>query len=348
MTPRIALVVATYNRERALARLLDRMRAQDLPPAAWELWIAVDGSTDGTADLLAAAQSRADMPLRWFAQGNTGQAGARDAAIARAVAPTVVVIDDDMDVPPTFLSAHAAAVADHPERTVAIGRVVPQDDWRDKPLYEAVREDFMTRLHARLALAREAPTATAFVTQNVSFPRALYLAVGGFDRALRLDEDRELGIRLERAGARFVFAPEAWAVHLSEIGSYEKWRKRQYEYGRYAVEVWRKHGCDVALHPLRNLVNGSRANAWTVGACRGRPGLTRAAVSALRALGEALRSLSFPAGLATHKAIIALEFHQGVADALGGWGSLRKETEAFASHPERPRLPTASGRMTKD
>ena len=56
---------------------------------------------------------------------------------------------------------------------------------------------------------------------------ACTLDVGGFDQSLRLFEDAELGMRFERAGAKMRFSPGARAVHRSDIGSDQKWEKRQ-------------------------------------------------------------------------------------------------------------------------
>jgi glycosyltransferase involved in cell wall biosynthesis len=342
----LVLIIATYQREKALSRILDALVVQTLPQSEWEIVVAVDGSTDGTLDLLAKEVERRRLPLRYFYQENAGQAAARDCAIRMCDAATVVIVDDDMEIPPGFLAAHYVLSKEMPEPTVVVGRVVPPDDWKARPLYEAVREDFMASLHRRLAVAGAVPTATAFVTQNVSFPRKLYLDVGGFDPLLRLDEDRELGMRFEHAGARFVFGTDAWAIHRSDIGSFSKWLRRQREYGRYAVQVWQKHGREAALHPCRNFVNGSVANSLIVRFCAGQIERTELLGKILRFLGEHLRGLSFVLGLATHKALIALEFHQGVSESLGGWKAFREAASHFRNDPQRPSGPTGSGPMT--
>ena len=186
--------------------------------------------------------ARATLPLQYQVQANAGQSVARHNGILRTTAPHVIVIDDDMEVCPEFVEEHLAASQRGPGDVVVIGKVVPEKTFMKKPLFTAVGEHHLLLLHARLESGEQPPTATAFVTQNVSFPRALYLEQGGFDASLRLDEDRELGIRLERAGATFVFAPKAWAIHHSDVGSYDKWSKRHYDYGKYALQIWEKHG----------------------------------------------------------------------------------------------------------
>jgi len=342
--PQVALVIATFNRARPLERLLECLERQTVARDAWEIVVAVDGSTDDSEKVLAAWSERGTLPLRYLVQPNAGQAAARHNAVLQTSAEHVIVIDDDMEVCPEFVAEHLAESRKAPGSTVVIGKVVPERAFLKKPLYAAVNEHHLYLLHARIEAGEQPPTATAFVTQNVSFPRALYLQIGGFDPSLRLDEDRELGIRLERAGATFVFSPGAWATHHSNIGSYDKWFQRQYEYGKYAVQIWNKHGKSPLLHPLRNFVNGSRLNRALVSLVCPDDRRSRFVTSALQRLGGVLQraDLVKPA-VATHKAIQAVRYHQGVRDALGSWRALRANEREFLADPARPTEPTGRG-----
>jgi glycosyltransferase involved in cell wall biosynthesis len=344
MNPGIAVVIATYNRAGLLERVLENLRRQTLPREAWEVIVAVDGSTDGTEALLTRWTADRSMSIRYFFQPNAGQSVARHNGILRTSAERIVVIDDDMEICPEFLAEHLASSKRDPEKTVVIGKIVPESEFMRKPLCAAVVEHHLLMLHRRMEQGTQLPTATAFATANVSFPRALYLEVGGFDASLRLDEDRELGIRLERAGGFFVFAPGAWAIHHSDIGSFEKWSRRQYEYGKYAVQIWRKHERSPYLHPLRNFVNGSRLNRALVTLVCPKDQRADRVTVALRHVGDLLQRVDLlgPA-VATHKAIQAVRYHQGVRDALGSWGALRTSEQEFLSDPERPRGPTGVG-----
>ena len=113
-----------------------------------------------------------------------------------------------------------------------------------------MREYNMSQLHGKMAHGQLNPTGTHFMTGNAGFSRSFYNEVGGFDPRLRLNEDSELGYRFERHGAEFVFCDEASAVHHSNIGTYDKWILRQYDYGKYAVYVWEKFDRNINLHPL--------------------------------------------------------------------------------------------------
>ena len=342
--PAIALVLATYNRAVPLERLLRALEKQTLPRSTWEVIVAVDGSTDDTEKLLERWVAKKSLPLRYLVQANAGQSVARHNGILRTPAEHVIIIDDDMEVCPEFVAEHLAASKIVPGKVVVIGKVVPETAFMKKPLFTVVQEHYGHLLHQRLERGEQVPTATAFITQNVSFPRAMYLAVGGFDPSLRLDEDRELGIRLERAGARFVFSAGAWAIHHSDVGSYAKWSRRHYDYGKYALQIYEKHGESVLLHPLRNFVDGSRLNRALVFLVCPDDRRSRVAESVLRWTGNTLQRLHVlrPA-VYTHKAIQAVRYHQGLRDALGSWDTLRRMEREYVRSPDRPHAPTGSG-----
>lgn len=293
--------------------------------------------------LLERWRARDELPLHFFYQDNAGQAKARHQAILKTTAPRIVVIDDDMEVCPDFLVQHLKAASSDPEHAIVIGKVFSAPGWMKKPLFTAVGEAGMLRLHARLE-AGEKPNASAFVTQNVSFPRALYLAAGGFDFALRLDEDRELGLRLERRGAHYVYAKMAWAIHHSDVGSFEKWQRRQYDYGSYACQVWEKYGFDPFVHPLRDYLNGNALNRFAVSLCVPSDRRVELACWLLRYGGTVLQKLRLYApALATHKALRSLRYHQGVRDHLGSWEALVREATRYGAQESRPLEPTGSG-----
>ena len=49
---RISVIIPTYNRRHVLERTLPGVLAQDFPPQDYEVIVVMDGSTDGTAELL--------------------------------------------------------------------------------------------------------------------------------------------------------------------------------------------------------------------------------------------------------------------------------------------------------
>ena len=97
------------------------------------------------------------------------------------------------------------------------------------------------------------PQGTDLCTGNVSMRRADYLAVGGFDPTFERSEDAELGVRLEKAGARLQFSEAAHSVHGSDHTELETWRARAFRYGVHDLRLSRKHREWTQASPFRFL-----------------------------------------------------------------------------------------------
>lgn len=340
----ITLVIATYKRPDALSMVLASLMRQTLDPSAFDVSVVIDGVDEFERDyraLLDDYRERAPFRLRYEFQKNAGQSVARHRAILGSATRWICVIDDDMDLMPEFVASHLAALEEGGDKTVVIGRVIPEEGWQQAPLYEAIRTSHMLEWHEVLGRGATRPSGYTLVTQNVAFGREFYLEVGGFDSHLRLGEDSELGLRFEFAGGNFVFSSGAAAIHRSRVGSYDTWLRRSIEYGRSGVYIYDKLGHDIRTHPLRNLVNGSRLNALAVHTVCWSDAVAQSAIAALRTTGTLLQRIGLvgPA-IATHKAILAVAYHLGVKRTWGSWGRLLAEKRAFATAADAPHEPT--------
>ena len=65
MTPTISIAMTTFNGAAFLREQLDSLAAQTLPPA--EVHIGDDGSTDATADIVAAWAAQTPFPVHFHA-----------------------------------------------------------------------------------------------------------------------------------------------------------------------------------------------------------------------------------------------------------------------------------------
>ena len=68
---RISVVIPTYNRRQALTRCLDTLFEQDFLPIERELIVVVDGSRDGTGEMLRPLCNRGELFV--VEQENKGQ-----------------------------------------------------------------------------------------------------------------------------------------------------------------------------------------------------------------------------------------------------------------------------------
>lgn len=241
-TPRVSVVLATFNRPASLERLLRQLAVQTLDPREFEVVVVDDGSEPPVDTALGALT----LPygLKVMRQANAGAAAARHQAILAARGEILVITDDDMQVPAEFLAAHLAL---HPpgSRRVVMGRMRDAPQIGQMPLFE--------RFHARQIGRRGTRRlrGNALYTGNASLRRADYLAVGGFDVSFRLSEDMDLGLRLEQAGLELVLSEEAYTVHHSDHGDYSAWRQRAFAYGQYEVRISRKYPSLAHADPWR-------------------------------------------------------------------------------------------------
>ncbi len=101
--PKVSIVLATFNERANLPVLLDGLRAQELP--SFEVIIVDDGSTDGTREVLSAA-ARSDPRLRpVYHDGKQTTLRAQCQGISTAQGAYVVVMDADLQHPPSLVPA---------------------------------------------------------------------------------------------------------------------------------------------------------------------------------------------------------------------------------------------------
>ncbi len=209
----ISVVVPTHTRCKIAVRTLQTLFAQSVPAFAYEIVVVVDGSTDGTADVL--RRLRPACKFRVIEQENRGPSAARNAGYKAAEATLVLFLDDDMVCDPGLVAAHIAAQKEL-ARAVAFGAIFLSPD--SPPSLAA--ECFQTEIgafHKQRKANPQLPWRVAdCVFSNASIPRALIEDSGGFDETFRKREDLELGIRLLNAGVEARYISDAIAYQYFE------------------------------------------------------------------------------------------------------------------------------------
>ncbi len=210
---RISVVIPTYQRRASLQRVLSALARQTLVPDDYEVIISIDGSRDGTREMIAMLSTPYALRALW--QPNRGRAAACNSGIRAARGQLLVVLDDDMEPVPEFLDAHWQAhdrLEAGDSRAGVLGAVPIQLDPSSSPIVEYIAAKFAEH-QGKLARPDYALVLRDFYTGNFSICRKIMLEVGGFDEAFKMygNEDLELSLRLSQAGVRFVFSPHAAA-----------------------------------------------------------------------------------------------------------------------------------------
>jgi serine acetyltransferase/GT2 family glycosyltransferase len=331
VSPQLSVVVATYNRLPLLTRLLWQLATQTLPPEQFEVVVVDDGSREPVRPALEGLPL--PYTLRVEVQQNAGAAAARHRGVVSARGTVVLITDDDMQVAPDFLARHLAR---HPEgsRNVVLGRIRSDPSIQDMPLFERWYAYLNDRMAVELTSSGLRARGSDLFTGNVSFRRADYLAVGGFDASLRQAEDVELGLRLEKSGCRFEFAPDAHVLHGSDHVSFEKWRQRARRYGVFYSRVARKHPDAPQVNPWRFLFEMSPLARPLLASAVALPTATERLTSAVLEASRRADALGLEkAAFAGMSVAFGMDYLRGAREEAGSWPALANEVWRYAVAP---------------
>jgi glycosyltransferase involved in cell wall biosynthesis len=188
-TVAFSVVIAAHQAERTVAAAVESALGQTEPPS--EVVVCDDGSTDGTADVVRTFGAA----VRLVSRANGGESAAKNSAVAAARGDFVAVLDADDVYAPRRLEALGWLARHRPDldvlltdaRLCAAGTEIGTAYHRGWP-FETARQPVEI-------LRRN------FVLGQAAVRRERWLAVGGFDEAVRLTADWDFFIRLLRSGS---------------------------------------------------------------------------------------------------------------------------------------------------
>jgi glycosyltransferase involved in cell wall biosynthesis len=196
--PYFSVIIPTYNRRDSLARCLDALDRQTLPPDQFEVIAVVDGSTDGTVEMLAA--SRHAYRLQHLVLDNGGAGRARNSGAELATGEFLAFTEDDV-VPDGDWLSHAQLHLQGGNGDVLEGKTVYADS-------------------AAVVRRFEPPGVPSFIPCNFFVRRRVFVECGGYDRdyfdrdrGLYFREDSDLGFRLLGRGCVVTIAPDVTVAH---------------------------------------------------------------------------------------------------------------------------------------
>ena len=225
-SPRVSVVIPTYNRARLLPRAVGSVLAQTFED--WELIIVDDGSDDDTSDVIAGF---GDARIRYIRhERNLGASAARNTALAAARGEYIAPLDDDDELLPGALMELASALDDSPPE---VGIVYGLRDFVDQVTGEVrassgpgwvVNGDVW-----EVALSLRHPFGSTPVMMRADSVRA----VGGYDVSVEFGEDTDLTVRLCAQGNQVRCVPKALVYVYERHGE----RVRKSEDIRYSESV---------------------------------------------------------------------------------------------------------------
>ncbi|GAA4866211.1 glycosyltransferase family 2 protein [Saccharopolyspora cebuensis] len=252
--PRTTAVMMTHNRRAEAARALERMTAlPDRVPI-----IAVDnGSTDGTADLLAA-----EFPqVRLLRSTENLGAVARNLAVREVTTPYVSFCDDDCWWAPGSLRRAARVLDEHPAVGAVMGRCVVEPDGRDDPLTPELRG---SPVPAPAWLP--GPALLSVMAGLTTFRTSAFRAAGGFRERLWLGGEEELlALDLAAAGWWLCWVEDV-VVHHAPSAARDSRRRRQLGIRNTLWTTWLRRPLPSAVRRSAAVLGSSPKDRHTLGA----------------------------------------------------------------------------------
>lgn len=280
-----SVIIPTHQRREPLRRALESLARQTAPAGSFEVIVAIDGSADGTREMLAGVA--APFELRVTEDMQRSRAAARNAALELVRGDVVVLLDDDMEAAPELIERHRSHHSPG-SRVCVLGAVPVHLDSGSQHAARFVAAKFDAHL-ATIARPGHSFVPRDFYSGNTSLRAEVLAEVGGFDPSFAVygNEDVELGLRLRDGGVALRY--DARALARQEYGKDLRGLAGDtLEKGHTTVVLARTHPAAFGSLRLAGPGDGSRAwlsvRALLLRAARRLPSSTRAVIAAGAAL----------------------------------------------------------------
>lgn len=272
---RLSVVVPTRDRAVPVARLVEALLA-DRDVA--EVVVVDDGGSDGTWHRLCERATR-DPRLRPVRQEAAGAGAARQRGAQEARGDVLLLLDDDVVPPEGLAAAHLRVHAEHDGPVVVVG-AMPTTPPARRTVDSVTTEQYVQDYEACTNdwLAHPQTVLDHLWSGHLSLPRTTALKVGLDDREMGalFFEDRDLGLRLRRAGVPAEFRPELQVRH-EHVRSLSAFLGDSLRQGRAMVVLHERYPTLVPAPTVRWLAGRAPAPArWLVQTSAGEGPLARA------------------------------------------------------------------------
>jgi glycosyltransferase involved in cell wall biosynthesis len=183
MTPKVSVIVPTYNRRAMLVEAIDSVLAQSTQ--SFELIVIDDGSTDGTAEQL----TRLGKAIRFERIEHCGPGAARNRGVELASAPLIAFLDSDDLWAPTKLERQLAFMSANPDCAISQTNEI----W----IRNGRRVNPGLRHRKRSGDIFIASLRTCLISTSATMMRTeLFRSLTGFDESMLAAEDYDLWLRI--------------------------------------------------------------------------------------------------------------------------------------------------------
>lgn len=223
--PLITVVIPTYGREEALQDSIVDVLKQDYPN--FEV-LVVDQTPKHQPEIQAYLEEMVGAgKIKWLRLDWASLPGARNYAVRRSSGEIILFIDDDVQLTPELLAAHAKNYLQNPEVGAVAGRVFDRmklgdsgGDLQIEYLPPEAMDPGIAWYHIDLVHTIKPQQVLTARGCNMSFRREIFTKYGlRFDERFggsAVREESDFCLRVRQTGYKIWYDPEAHLVHLGE------------------------------------------------------------------------------------------------------------------------------------
>ncbi|MEH2449923.1 hormogonium polysaccharide biosynthesis glycosyltransferase HpsN [Nostoc sp.] len=223
--PLITVVIPTYGREEALQDSIVDVLKQDYPN--FEV-LVVDQTPKHQPEIQAYLEEMVGAgKIKWLRLDWASLPGARNYAVRRSSGEIILFIDDDVQLTPQLLTAHAKNYLQNPEVGAVAGRVFDRmklgdsgGDLQIEYLPPEAMDPGIAWYHIDLVHTIKPQQVLTARGCNMSFRREIFIKYGlRFDERFggsAVREESDFCLRVRQTGYKIWYDPEAHLVHLGE------------------------------------------------------------------------------------------------------------------------------------
>lgn len=220
--PRVTILIPIKNVAKYIKACLDALLNQNYPTDKYEIWLLDNNSTDGTLEIITnypkdkvkVIQSGIDSPPIKY-----------NRILPRVKSEIIGLVDGDANVDKEWLRKTVEQLTD-PKIAGATGTILTANS--EKLIPRIIGCELQDRYEK---MPREIKRAA---TMHIVYRKKILEEIGGFNEKLKTGYDAEIGHRINNAGYKIIFVPEArvWHNHRETLSAFFK---QQYEYGKFAI-----------------------------------------------------------------------------------------------------------------
>lgn len=228
--PRVSVIIPVHGHVTLLAKCLDALARQSVPPGDIEVLVVDNGGNPGIEDVCAGHAN-----VRLLKEGTPGSYAARNRALPAARGEFLAFTDADCLPDPRWLEAGLARLTADPALGAVGGRI---ELFTGDPRRPTAAE--LYDLALSFPQERYVRDQHFAATANLLTRRKILDQVGPFDATLRSGGDQDWGVRAWKAGVRLAYAPEAVVRHPARRTFAELAAKTRRTHGGHMARVERE------------------------------------------------------------------------------------------------------------